>query len=60
MAKNVSDNEWQVDSDLRTLMEASKIRSDPKRLKAAQDLARERCDTMTKIRLGASDADGDE
>lgn len=36
------DEEWRVDSDLRTLMEAEKIRRDPKRLAKAQALAKSR------------------
>lgn len=32
--------EWRAESDLRTLMEAEKIEKDPKRLKAAQALAK--------------------
>lgn len=29
------DKEWRADSDLRTLIEAEKIKADPERLKAA-------------------------
>ena len=39
-----SDQHWRVESDLSTLMEAEKIKSDPKRLAAAQALAKERGD----------------
>jgi uncharacterized protein (DUF2461 family) len=33
---------WQVESDLRTLQEAEAIEKDPKRFKAAQDLAKKK------------------
>lgn len=47
MAKNnhvkiAEDEEWRVDSDLRTLVDAEKIRRDPKRLAKAQALAKSR------------------
>lgn len=47
MAKNnhvkiAEDEEWRVDSDLRTLVDAEKIRRDPKRLAKAQALAKAR------------------
>ena len=47
MAKNnhvkiAEDEEWRVESDLRTLMDAEKIRRDPKRLAKAKALAKER------------------
>lgn len=36
------DKKWRAESDVRTLMEAEKIKADPKRLKAAQDMAKEK------------------
>ncbi len=47
MAKNnhvkiAEDEEWRAESDLRALMEAEKIRRDPKRLAKAQALAKSR------------------
>lgn len=35
------DADWRAESDLRTLVEAQMIRSDPKRFKAAQKKAKE-------------------
>jgi pyocin large subunit-like protein len=40
--KIAEDEEWRVDSDLRTLMDAEKIRRDPKRLAKAKALAKAR------------------
>ena len=40
--KIAEDDEWRVESDLRTLMDAEKIRRDPKRLAKAQALAKTR------------------
>ena len=48
MAKNKltsmaeQEDEWRAESDLRTLMEAEAIEKDPKRLKAAQAMARKK------------------
>lgn len=36
------DAEWQAECDLRSLMEAEKIEKDPKRMKAAQELAKKK------------------
>ena len=36
------EEQWRVESDLRTLVEAEEIRKDPKRLKKAQALAKEK------------------
>ncbi len=46
---------WRTESDLNTLMEAVKIESDPKRLKAARDLARQKADSMKKVELDATE-----
>ncbi len=40
--KIAEDEEWRVESDLRTLMDAEKIRRDPKRLAKAKALAKAR------------------
>lgn len=37
-----ADKEWQIESDLRTIMEAQKIEKDEKRFKAAKELAKKR------------------
>ena len=42
VVKSAEDDEWRVESDLRTLMDAEKIRRDPKRLAKAKALAKER------------------
>ena len=36
------EDQWRAESDLRTLMDAEKIEKDPKRLAAAQKLAKDR------------------
>jgi len=45
----VSDKKWQTDSDLRTLVDACAIRKDKARLKAAQELAKEKVGEMAII-----------
>lgn len=50
-----ADRDWQIESDMRTLMEAEKIKADPKRLKAAQDLAKEKMMEVAKV--ASSNAD---
>jgi hypothetical protein len=40
---------WQADQDLRTLCQAEEIRDDPKRLKAAQKLAKDKCEDLDTI-----------
>lgn len=45
---------WQAEDDVRTLQRAKEIRADPKRLKAARELAK------TKLAELASIATGDE
>ncbi len=41
--------DWQTESDVRTLCEAEAIKKDPKRLKAAQDFAKQKLAEMGKI-----------
>jgi hypothetical protein len=49
------DNRWRIEGDLNTLMEAEKIKADPKRLAAAQALAKEKM--MAAAKVAADDAD---
>ena len=51
---------WQADSDLSTLMQARKIRNDPKRFAAAKALAKTRLTEVAQIAGSTSDGDGDE
>ena len=37
-----AEDDWQTESDMRTLMEAEKIKADPKRMEKAQKLAKAR------------------
>ena len=37
-----AEDDWQAESDMRTLMEAEKIKADPKRFEKAQKLAKAR------------------
>lgn len=41
--------DWQVESDLRTLMDCEKIEKDPKRYKAAKDLAKKKLLEMAAV-----------
>ena len=43
------DARWRAQSDLDTLERAIEIKKDPKRLKAAQELAKERLEAMAKV-----------
>lgn len=40
---------WQVESDMRTLLEAEEIRSDRKRFKAAAALAKKKSEEMESV-----------
>jgi len=42
IAMRKEEEKWRAESDLRTLTEAEEIKRDPKRLKYAQDCAREK------------------
>lgn len=44
-----SDTNWQAESDMRTLLEARKIKSDPKRLKAALECARKAKEALEEV-----------
>ncbi len=49
------DERWRVESDLSTLMEAEKIKADPKRFARAQALAKEKMMAVAKV--ASDDAD---
>lgn len=55
MAK--SEAEWRAEDDMRTLARAAEIRNDPKRLKAAQELAKAKLLELAQVAGGGSDAD---
>jgi hypothetical protein len=46
--------DWQTEDDLRTLVRAREIEKDPKRMKAAQELAKKK---MVEVAAVASDTD---
>jgi hypothetical protein len=54
------DAKWRAECDLRSLMEASDIRKDPKRYKAAQMLAKERLDELGELVTGKEDTVAEE
>lgn len=45
---SMSDKEWQAESDFRTLVEANRIKKDPKRLAAAKKAAQRKLDESKK------------
>jgi hypothetical protein len=47
-------NDYQIESDLRTLQEAEAIEKDPKRMKAAQELAKKK---LVELAAVVSDTD---
>jgi hypothetical protein len=47
-------DDWQTEDDLRTLVRAREIEKDPKRMKAAQELAKKK---MVEVAAVASDTD---
>ena len=47
-------DDWQVESDLRTMIDCEKIEKDPKRLKAVQALAKKK---MMEVAAVAAEAD---
>lgn len=51
------EDDWQVESDLRTLMEAEKIEKDPKRFEKAKALAKKKLLEVASI---ASESGSDE
>ena len=48
------DAEWRAECDMRSLMEAEKIKADPKRMKAARELAKKK---MMEVASVATDED---
>lgn len=50
-----SEADWCAEDDMRTLMEAEKIKADPKRLKAARAMAKTKVAAMTKIATGGKE-----
>lgn len=44
-----SDKQWQIEDDMRTLVRAEAIRKDPKRLKAAQQMAKKRAEELNVL-----------
>lgn len=49
------DEEWKVESDLRTLMEAEKIEKDPKRMAKVQALAKKKMLEVASIAAEGQD-----
>lgn len=58
MARNsamlAEEENWRAESDLRTLIECEKIEKDPKRFKAAKDIAKKK---MMEVAAVAAEAD---
>lgn len=44
------EKKWRAESDLRTLVDAEKIKSDPDRLKSAMKMKREQMDALKNIK----------
>lgn len=44
------EKKWRAESDLRTLVDAEKIKADPDRLKAAMKCKREQMDALKNIK----------
>jgi pyocin large subunit-like protein len=51
------DDDWKVESDLHSLMEAEQVRRDPKRLAKAQALAKRKMVEAAAVAGGAADKD---
>jgi hypothetical protein len=43
------EEEWQTESDIRTLLEARKIKKDPKRMKCVRDMAKSKLGDMASL-----------
>lgn len=50
-----SNTDWQTEDDLRTLTRAVEIKKDPKRMKAAQALAKKKLEEMALISVDNDD-----
>lgn len=48
-AEDEQEKKWRAESDLRSLIEAEKIKADPERLKMAMKMKREQMDALKKI-----------
>ena len=48
--EDAQEKKWMAESDLRSLIEAEKIKADPKRLKAAMAAKREQMDALKNIK----------
>lgn len=55
LASAESENDWRAESDLSTLMEAERIEKDPKRLAAAQKLAKSKLLPLAAIAAEGKD-----
>ena len=47
-----SQDDWETESDLRTLMDAEKIEKDPKRIKKARELAKRKLIEIAAVASG--------
>ncbi|HEY9208212.1 MAG TPA: hypothetical protein VIP31_04110 [Acidovorax sp.] len=56
LATAASESDWRTESDLSTLMEAERIEKDPKRLAAAQKLAKSKLLPLAAIASEGKDA----
>lgn len=45
----VSDKQWQIESDARTLKQAMEIKGDPSRMKAAQEYCTKEMEALKKV-----------
>lgn len=51
----LTDYDWEVENDLRTMMESEAIESDPKRLAKVQALAKKKMLDMAKLAVEGKD-----
>lgn len=56
IAMTKSEDDWQAEDDLRTLMRAEEIEKDPKRLAKAQSLAKKRLLELASVASEGKDA----
>ncbi len=50
-----ADEEWRVESDMRTLIDAEEIRKDPKRMEKVKALARKRLEATATVLAEANE-----
>jgi len=55
LASTKSEDDWQTESDLRTLIECEKIEADPARMKKVRALAKKQMLTFAKVASEGSD-----